>query len=431
MCVAAVIYKPETKEHLKSMQDHNPHGAGVAWCHIDSAGHKSITWTKGLGYEDIFDLQESGALTYPYLLHFRWATHGPKVPELAHPFPMGPEAFFHDTAGEAQSVLIHNGVWRKYEDHIPSWLNKEVHPWLSDTQVAAYVAGLPGREKILDEVDWATAIMRVTQNIPQELEIVTRGRWMKHQDNWFSNLLWLPWQEQPGYQKWNEKQKEREVKKDSFYNSNSSNSHNWQGYTSGNQPKPQSKTPPVYYTSPYTDYDGDYTADSSYWDKDGENPNCALECGDEQDSPEARSYGSYYPGEGNEPTPPDSKAKSKGGPTYLKLVGETKPLFTKEELNPKKQVIKASSESMFVFNGKPVTFEEYQILKYGTISLSQLNGDDPSEEETREINDEELIDLILEERERSGVGDIVSEDPTTVNKAIAQMAKDAMKKVAW
>lgn len=401
MCVAAIIYKPVTRRYLDLMQENNPHGAGVAWLR-ETGGVKSIAWIKGLDAEEIHQLQESGALTYPYLLHFRWATHGPKVPELAHPFPLGPDAFFHDMEGEARSVLIHNGVWYGYSKHIPPWLNEEVHPFLSDTQVAAYVASF--NEDILDEVNWATAVMRLGAD--NSLELKSRGRWFQHSENWYSNLTWLPWKEQPGYKEY--------VPSRDFLKSNQTK------YTHGNQAKPQSKEPPQYYTSPYQDYDGDYEADSFYWGNDPKDKEAR------EDSHNS-CRGGYYPGcEANE--------------------DKDKPLFTTEELKraiitPRIReslipVAETDTQTIFRFNGRPVNFLEYQQLKYGTGDLTEmdeqdltdLNGDTP----VHNLTDEELVDMILEEREANGLADLVSEDHNEVNRAVAHMiAKDAMKKAAW
>jgi len=185
MCVAAVAFQPVSLEYLLEMESSNPHGGGVAW----QAGD-SIQFYRGLTAKEIFKLQEDGAMTYPYLLHFRWATHGARVGELTHPFPTGARALMGEIAGCAPEVIIHNGTWSDWEDagkkHLPAELQGVLGD-MSDTAVAAFITAY--NPDVLDEVPWATAhaFMRNGQ-----MDITTRGTWSDHQGNWYSNLNWLP-----------------------------------------------------------------------------------------------------------------------------------------------------------------------------------------------------------------------------------------------
>jgi hypothetical protein len=197
MCVACIIYSRETLEHFQMMEKSNPHGAGVAWVDTTSKGERKVFFSKGLTAEDIFQLQEDGVLTYPYLAHFRWATHGPKVPELTHPFPLGGDALFPDCEGEVDSVLIHNGVWYQYKSHLPAWLKDSKYDKLveslSDTQLAAYLA--KGNPAILEDIDWATAVMSV--EVDGQAKIESRGRWYNLWGNYYSNHNWCPHADMP------------------------------------------------------------------------------------------------------------------------------------------------------------------------------------------------------------------------------------------
>jgi predicted glutamine amidotransferase len=207
MCVACIIYSPQSLEKLKLMEKSNPHGAGVAWVDTTSTGERKVFFQKGLTAEDIFQLQKDDFLTYPYLLHFRWATHGPRVPELTHPFPLGGDALFPDCEGEVDSVLIHNGVWHSYMHHLPTWLKDSKYDKLvaslSDTQLAAYLA--KDNPAILDSIDWATAVMSVGEDGQAKIE--SRGRWYKLWDSYYSNHSWCPNNQMPD--KWYGKTSER------------------------------------------------------------------------------------------------------------------------------------------------------------------------------------------------------------------------------
>jgi hypothetical protein len=179
MCVAVVVEAETPKQHeLWQMDSHNPHGAGVAWCDGDI-----IRYRKGLTWKQVQELGDS--LPRPWLLHFRWATHGGKLPRLTHPFPLGHKALSNfKLSGSAEAVLIHTGTWSDYKRHVPSKFRKVD---LSDTAIAAYVAGTKG-EEILDSVSWATAVMRAAGE--GRVDITLRGEWETHEGNSYSNLYW-------------------------------------------------------------------------------------------------------------------------------------------------------------------------------------------------------------------------------------------------
>lgn len=199
MCVAAIINRPLSLEYLREMDNDNPHGAGVAFI---LPGDTQITFMKGLAATDIFVMQEDKFITYPYLLHFRWATHGKVVPELTHPFPLGARALLGELSGRAPSVLIHNGVWNDctaWEDLVkaPAALVDST----SDTGILAYLLGeYPTLYDLLDEVPWAVAVATMGAGA---MKIDKRGRtWQEFEGNVYSNLQWLParmWWEHNGY----------------------------------------------------------------------------------------------------------------------------------------------------------------------------------------------------------------------------------------
>lgn len=189
MCVAAVIRKPISAAYLQSMHDDNPHGGGVAWLAPDGSG---IRFAKGLNAKQIHFMQETKLLTFPYLLHFRWATHGGICDELTHPFPTGHRALMGELSGVARQVLIHNGTWHKYSEWV-DYLRGDIPDSLldaaSDTAIAAFL--YEDFPEIGDEVPWAVATAKVVNG---KLDITFHGdSWTEHEGNDYSNLSWLPY----------------------------------------------------------------------------------------------------------------------------------------------------------------------------------------------------------------------------------------------
>jgi hypothetical protein len=184
MCVAAIINNPVSLSDLRKMEDDNPHGAGVAWF---EAG--AIQFRRGLNAHTIFAMQQREEMTYPYLLHFRWATHGAQIPELTHPFPTGARAYSGELIGAAPQVLIHNGVWMDHDDWAP-YITSEVSSKAinegSDTSVAAYF--IPHFPELADHIPWAVAV--ATIDAAGEMGISKHGRWYECDGNDFSNLGW-------------------------------------------------------------------------------------------------------------------------------------------------------------------------------------------------------------------------------------------------
>lgn len=193
MCVAVVVLKDSpTVSELQDMEISNPHGAGVAWAAPELNG---VAYKKGLDALEVYEILQE--LPRPTLLHFRWATHGPKVPRLCHPFPLGPKAIMSTSLeGIARNgVLIHNGVWSGYAKYAPKWL--DTSQW-SDTAVGAYV----GRDNpdIFADMSWATAAGYLA---PDGSLLVRRtGGWKEHNGNMYSNLSWQKTQFSEAYKRY-------------------------------------------------------------------------------------------------------------------------------------------------------------------------------------------------------------------------------------
>lgn len=199
MCIAAIIYSPLKQEYLNEMEKDNPHGGGVAWLGKSRRGNPLLNFYRGITAKQVGLMQQNATITYPYLLHFRWATHGVRGPEMAHPFPVGRRALNGQLYGNADKVLIHNGVWSGYDKYTD--LIKAPAPLIkraSDTAIAAYLVGeYPDfEEDILKEVPWATATAKLAGDT---LDIRRYGStWTQYKtgaepdNNWYSNLNWLP-----------------------------------------------------------------------------------------------------------------------------------------------------------------------------------------------------------------------------------------------
>lgn len=179
MCVAAVLYgEGPTLAELRKMDKINPHGGGLGWVY---EGDTVVTYAKGLTPEEIYALL--GKLPRPTLLHFRYATHGPKTTAQCHPFPLGHWALTAKGGyGVAPAVLVHNGVWQSHHKYKPAWIK-----WgdVSDTAMAAYMA--EADEAILDDVDWSTVVGRAKDG---QMVVTRRKRWFERGPDWYSNLTW-------------------------------------------------------------------------------------------------------------------------------------------------------------------------------------------------------------------------------------------------
>ena len=118
MCVAVIVQSDKRipKTYLEAMHEANSDGGGVAW-QQDGV----VYFRKGLTWQEIDELQDK--LPKPFLMHFRIATKGDKIPELTHPFPIGPQAFSETLSGFSEmGVLIHNGTWSDYKKYVPGGL---------------------------------------------------------------------------------------------------------------------------------------------------------------------------------------------------------------------------------------------------------------------------------------------------------------------
>lgn len=178
MCV--IIYKPEKKYlndvDLEYAWASNPDGAGIAY-RANNGGFKVI---KGLmEYEDflntLLDIEDK-----ELVIHFRYATHGKKIPEQTHPFAVSRNtinAKAYSRERTFQSLLFHNGVIsefgnKKYSDTLE--FTSTVLAYLPDTQTKCKVLEMIGDKFVLLENN----------------KIYLIGNFQKEDGVYYSNLHW-------------------------------------------------------------------------------------------------------------------------------------------------------------------------------------------------------------------------------------------------
>lgn len=105
MCILIASTDGElpTLAELYACEESNPHGIGIAWSDGDS-----LTIRKAMNLADFLPMLVDKPEDAPYVLHFRYATHGTVNLDNCHPFSIGGE-----------TAMAHNGIlpWRSTETH--------------------------------------------------------------------------------------------------------------------------------------------------------------------------------------------------------------------------------------------------------------------------------------------------------------------------
>jgi hypothetical protein len=160
---------------LKRAHDRNPHGAGLAWFE-DGV----VQWTKARNLDEIVDLCKE--VPKPYVVHFRWATMGPKTPTLCHPFPIRKRPT-DELDGTARAVLFHNGTFKDWADELAA----RPGTW-SDSRALAVLVAHKGRSVLKRIGDNRVAFMNSRK---RSVTLYGRG-WCTVQGFTMSNTRWLP-----------------------------------------------------------------------------------------------------------------------------------------------------------------------------------------------------------------------------------------------
>lgn len=115
MCLIIASTGPKpTEATLRDAARRNSDGNGFAWLHKGQ-----VQWRKGITTDEIVKMvaQAKG----PFVAHFRIGTHGPKVPELTHPFPITAMSL-PSLSGRATRVLFQNGTYSSWESELKQTL---------------------------------------------------------------------------------------------------------------------------------------------------------------------------------------------------------------------------------------------------------------------------------------------------------------------
>lgn len=139
MCLIIVAdsARPSASE-IQGASLYHSDGIGVAY---RQPNDRLVTWQKGLSAEEAIDLVPT--LPLPFVVHFRWATHGGTSPLLCHPFPVSRNVGITLT-GAARELLFHNGVW---SEHVQFERRARLRGPVSDTRVMAYVLWREGQDE--------------------------------------------------------------------------------------------------------------------------------------------------------------------------------------------------------------------------------------------------------------------------------------------
>lgn len=190
MCVIAVADKRRpSDEELEKMAKANGDGGAIAYRAKSKPSLDKpdiVKWEKGLTVEQVKALAKEVPL--PFVVHFRIASIGPRIPELTHPFPVERE-MRRSLAGSINGfVLFHNGTWGSYrEKGIDAATRNKVKvpegPW-SDTRVMAWMTHLHG-PGILELIDEKVILFGINK-----IEIFHIEGWFRVNDLLVSNRIW-------------------------------------------------------------------------------------------------------------------------------------------------------------------------------------------------------------------------------------------------
>lgn len=178
MCVIVTSSngKMPSNADLLEMERSNPDGVGLAWHDGEYLrSHKALTLT---------ELEESlrKAEGCPYVLHFRFATHGEVAVENCHPFWLGQTA-----------VLAHNGIIKDYGSEVLSdtrdYINRRLPQLIGDYRSQSWTS--PDVIEAI-ETDIGTNKFAIL-DVWGDIAVINRKLGVtlpEYPDLWFSNDNW-------------------------------------------------------------------------------------------------------------------------------------------------------------------------------------------------------------------------------------------------
>ena len=158
MCVILVADTERIPEDtLNKAARLNGEGNGVAW-REDGCVH----WAKGISLPEVHKFAKR--LPLPYIVHFRIATIGEKIPAMCHPFPVDAQASVATTGKTQGSVLFHNGTWHCWRDKvIEAAIKLSVKLPAGKWSDSRGLAWLTSYYNFLEVVDQKTAVLSPTE----------------------------------------------------------------------------------------------------------------------------------------------------------------------------------------------------------------------------------------------------------------------------
>lgn len=184
MCIIAAQSMgsaPLASDILANCWKENPHGAGYMFCHEGNVIIRKAFFTleelEGSYREDHNRCGQSS----PFVLHFRWATHGSKNELNTHPHPIIP----------GDVAMVHNGVLRvlipKGEDISDTIAYVRQHlSWRTPKQLL----GAKTRRRLEGEIGWQNKFVILRGDGAMSIVNEREGEWAD--GVWYSNSSYRP-----------------------------------------------------------------------------------------------------------------------------------------------------------------------------------------------------------------------------------------------
>lgn len=184
MCIIAAQVKgspPIASDTLQNCYTENPHGAGYMFCH----GGKVIIRKAFFNFAEfesayLVDHSQYGAES-PFILHFRWMTHGSKNALNTHPHPVIPDTV----------ALVHNGIL-----HVPIPDNEDISDTIAfirqglEWRTPEQLLGKKFRKRLARAIGINNKFVILRADGAVSIVNEREGDWAG--DVWYSNTGYLP-----------------------------------------------------------------------------------------------------------------------------------------------------------------------------------------------------------------------------------------------
>lgn len=190
MCV--IVVKPRgikipPKSILQKCWDHNSHGVGYA---INIKGETDTYVQKGfMDFDGFYKslMEENIRKSDILIMHFRLFTHGKKIPEHTHPFPVSKDKTDLELlAYSSNMICAHNGVFHLANQ--PNDISDTMYYiqfWLTKFKLASLISDKTEVERLTKDIDFSKLALLINGTMH------LLGSWEKHQGCYYSNLYFL------------------------------------------------------------------------------------------------------------------------------------------------------------------------------------------------------------------------------------------------